>query len=71
MVLGYQSSAGHGFFLEERALGQIRYWLATPTNSAPPLPEHILETGQIEHQRFCGGARAHVTLSVACKTFLN
>jgi hypothetical protein len=47
MVLNYPSSVGYCFILLQWALGQVRYWLVSPTNSVPILPWDILRWGRV------------------------
>jgi hypothetical protein len=59
MVPGHPGSVEHGLFLMAWASSSIMHWLATPTSSFPPLPQHILQAGQIVGQRFCGCVDVH------------
>lgn len=49
----------HGVFL------RLDHCLATHTNSAPPLPQHILQAGHIAGRSFCGWVDIPVSLLVA------
>lgn len=45
----------------------VRYLFATPTNSVPSLPQHILQAGQIIGQRFYGWVGVQFSFFIACK----
>lgn len=48
LVPGHPGSTRHGFPLLVQASSEGRHWLATPTQSVPPLPQHILWAGDFK-----------------------
>ena len=55
MVPGHPGSVEHGLFLMAWASSSIMHWLATPTSSFPPLPQHIFRAKEIVNGWFVAG----------------
>lgn len=57
----------HDILLMGWALSSSRCWLATPTHSAPSLPQNISQAAQIVGGGLCDWVGVQLSLSVLCR----